>query len=165
MENIRYGRLDASDEEVIAVAKTAGAHEFIEQLENGYRTETGAGGSRLSTGQKQLISIARALLADPEVLVLDEATSSIDTETERKIQAGLSQLLKDRISFVIAHRLSTIFDVDRIAYIDHGRIIESGSHQELLVQNGRYANLYRQQSTDESFAASLKQLQKQRITT
>ena len=165
MENIRYGRLDASDEEVIAVAKTAGAHEFIEQLENGYRTETGAGGSRLSTGQKQLISIARALLADPEVLVLDEATSSIDTETERKIQAGLSQLLKDRISFVIAHRLSTIFDVDRIAYIDHGRIIEAGSHQELLVQNGRYANLYRQQSTDESFTASLKQLQKQRITT
>lgn len=158
-ENIRYGRLSASDEEIEQAAVAAGAHEFIERMEQGYDTLAGPGGSRLSTGQRQLISIARALLANPEVLVLDEATSSIDTETERKIQDGLIQLLRDRISFVIAHRLSTIFNSDRIAYVEHGEILELGSHDELLVRDGRYAALYRQQSTDASFRSSLKHLQ------
>lgn len=159
-ENIRYGRLDASDEEIVQAAHAAGAHEFIERMEQGYDTLAGPGGSRLSTGQRQLISIARALLANPEVLVLDEATSSIDTETERKIQDGLTHLLRDRLSFVIAHRLSTIFNSDRIAYVEHGEILELGSHDELLAREGRYAALYRQQSTDASFRSGLKHLQR-----
>lgn len=138
MDNIRYGRLDATDEEVIAAAKTVCAHDFIETLENGYYTEVNERGSRLSVGQRQLISFARALLADPKILILDEATASIDTRTEQALQTGLARLLKGRTSFVIAHRLSTIRGADNIMFIDGGRIVESGTHQELMDKQGRY---------------------------
>ncbi len=141
MDNIRYGRLDATDEEVVAAAKTVCAHEFIEGLENGYYTEVNERGSRLSVGQRQLISFARTLLADPRILILDEATSSIDVRTEQALQTGLARLLKGRTSFVIAHRLSTVRGSDTIMYIDGGRIVESGSHEELMAKKGAYYSL------------------------
>ncbi|HEU4618498.1 MAG TPA: ABC transporter ATP-binding protein [Gammaproteobacteria bacterium] len=149
LENIRYGRLDASDEEVVAAAKLAGAHDFITGLEQGYATEAGEGGNRLSAGQKQLISFARAILADPQILVMDEATSSVDTETERRIQQGLGRVLSGRIAFVIAHRLSTIRNATRIVVVEDGRITESGTHRELMALRGHYFELYRQQSLRE----------------
>jgi ATP-binding cassette subfamily B protein len=150
MENIRYGRLEATDEQVVAAARVAGAHDFIEQFETGYQTPTGEGGSRLSAGQKQLVSFARAILADPQILVMDEATSSVDTETEARIQQGMTNVLKGRIAFVIAHRLSTIRNADRIVVIEAGRITETGSHAELMDARGHYFELYRQQSLQES---------------
>ncbi len=152
MENIRYGRLEATDEEVIAAAKLAGADEFITEMENGYDTPTGEGGSRLSAGQKQLVSFARAILADPQILVMDEATSSVDTETEQHIQRGLANVLEGRIAFVIAHRLSTIRNADRILVIEAGRITEAGTHQALMDARGHYYDLYRQQSLQEASA-------------
>ncbi len=141
-ENIRYGRLDATDEEVLNAAKAVNAHEFILKLENGYETEVNERGSRLSVGQRQLISFARALLANPRVLILDEATSNIDTATEKLVQSGIEKLLFGRTSFVIAHRLSTIRDCNRIMVIDHGEIVESGSHEDLIKQKGLYYDLY-----------------------
>ncbi|WP_139902539.1 ABC transporter ATP-binding protein [Clostridium thermarum] len=138
MDNIRYGRLDATDEEVIAAAKAIKAHDFIVSLKDGYQTEVNERGSRLSVGQRQLISFARALLADPKILILDEATSSIDTKTEMALQEGLKKLLKGRTSFIIAHRLSTIKDASKIMYIDNGTIVEQGTHQELMAKKGSY---------------------------
>jgi ATP-binding cassette, subfamily B, bacterial len=149
-ENIRYGRLDASDDDVIAAAKLACADEFIHALEAGYDTEVGEGGNRLSAGQKQLISFARAVLANPQILVMDEATSSVDTETEQRIQRGLHNVLEGRICFVIAHRLSTIRNATRIIVVRDGRIAESGTHGELMALRGHYFDLYRQQSLKES---------------
>ena len=142
MENIRYGRLDATDEEVINAAKAVNAHEFIMKLENGYDTEVNERGSRLSLGQRQLVSFARALLANPRILILDEATSNIDTQTEMLVQKGIEKLIKGRTSFVIAHRLSTIRDCDKILVISDGEIIESGTHDELLRNKGMYYDLY-----------------------
>lgn len=142
MDNIRYGRLDATDEEVIEAAKAVGAHEFISHLEDGYKTDIMEGGAVLSTGQRQLLAFARALLADPRVLILDEATSNIDTQTERLIQSALETLLVGRTSFVIAHRLSTITSADMIVVMDHGKIIEQGNHQELLELEGMYHKLF-----------------------
>jgi len=144
-ENLRYGRLDATDEEVEAAAKTVGADEFIRNLEHGYDEQVGEGGSLLSVGQKQLISLARAVLADPDIFIMDEATSSVDTLTEALIQKGMERLLHGRTSFVIAHRLSTIRNADRIVVIENGRIAEMGSHSELLRQRGHYYRLYTQQ--------------------
>ena len=155
-DNIRYGKLDATDAEVEAAAKLAEAHEFISELEHGYDTEVGEGGNRLSAGEKQLLSFARAILADPQILVLDEATSSVDTETEQRIQHGIERMLSGRISFIIAHRLTTIRNADRIVFIDDGRVIEAGSHEELLQSRGRYFELYTQQSMDQSFRAAWK---------
>ena len=145
MDNIRYGKLDATDEEVMNAAKVVNAHGFISEMEKGYYTEVKERGSRLSQGQKQLISFARALLADPRILILDEATSSIDTQTEILVQQGLAQLLKGRTSFVIAHRLSTIRNADRIMIVDEGTILESGNHDELIKKKGIYYNLYEAQ--------------------
>ena len=145
MDNIRYGNREATDEQVIAAAKTVCAHNFICQLENGYYTEVNERGSRLSAGQRQLISFARALLADPRILILDEATSSIYTETELLLQKGLNELLKNRTSFIIAHRLSTIKNADCIMYVDKGGILERGTHEELLSQKGAYYELYMSQ--------------------
>ncbi|MBU3131259.1 ABC transporter ATP-binding protein/permease [Clostridium gasigenes] len=142
MENIRYGRLDATDEEVIIAAKAVNAHEFISKLENGYNTEVNERGSRLSLGQRQLVSFARALLANPRILILDEATSNIDTQTEKLVQKGIEKLLQGRTSFVIAHRLSTIRDCDKIMVVEDGEIVEAGSHNELLEKKELYYNLY-----------------------
>ncbi|MDA1075023.1 MAG: ABC transporter ATP-binding protein [Proteobacteria bacterium] len=150
LENIRYGRLDASDEEVMSTAHIAGAHDFIMGLEAGYATNPGEGGSLLSAGQKQLVSFARAILADPQILIMDEATSSVDTETEQHIQQGLVNLLKGRIALIIAHRLSTIRNAQRIVVIDRGRIREMGTHAQLMDLGGHYYDLYRQQSLQES---------------
>jgi ATP-binding cassette subfamily B protein len=150
-DNIRYGKLDATQDEIEQAARLAGAHEFITALENGYDTQVGEGGNRLSLGQKQLVSFARAVLKRPRLLVMDEATSSIDTETERQIQTGLARVLSGRTSFVIAHRLSTIRAADRILVIDRGSIVEQGTHQELLEQRGRYHGLYTEQSMRDIF--------------
>lgn len=141
LENIRYGKLNATYEEIVAAAKTVKADEFIREMEHGYETEVNERGSRLSQGQKQLISFARTLIADPKILILDEATSSIDTKTERLMQEGLNELLKGRTSFIIAHRLSTIQHCDRIMYVDGGIIQECGSHNELMAQKGKYYEL------------------------
>ena len=145
MENIRYGRLEATDEEVIEAAKLANAHQFIHRLPDGYKTMLTERGSNFSQGQRQLLAIARAILADPGILILDEATSSVDTRTEVTIQQALLRLMKGRTSFVIAHRLSTIRNADKILVINHGEIIESGTHTELLAQQGFYYNLYMSQ--------------------
>lgn len=145
MDNIRYSRPDATDEEVIAAAKAVKAHDFIMNMKDGYYTEVNERGTRLSAGQRQLISFARTLLADPRILILDEATSSIDTKTEFDIQEGLQVLLTGRTSFIIAHRLSTIKNASCIMYINHGRIMEKGTHQELLSQKGLYYKLYTSQ--------------------
>lgn len=141
-ENIRYGKLNATDDEVVEAAKNANAHDFISKLPEQYDTPIDADGMSISQGQKQLITIARALLADPKILVLDEATSSIDTVTEIKIQEALKRLMEGRTSFVIAHRLNTIKSADQIIMLEHGEIIEKGSHDELISQGGRYAELY-----------------------
>ena len=142
-ENILFGRLDASDEDVISAAKAVGAHDFIMGLKNGYDSAVEEGGATLSVGQRQLISFARALLADPRILILDEATSSVDTQTEQIIQRALATLLRGRTSFVIAHRLSTITSADKIVVIHDGKIIEQGTHVELLANQGMYYELYR----------------------
>lgn len=156
-DNIRYGRLDATDEEIEAAARLVNAHDFICKLEKGYDTEVGEGGSRLSTGQKQLISFARAVVADPKIFVLDEATSSIDTETEQVIQNAIQKVLKGRTSFIIAHRLSTIRSADRILVILDGKVIEEGSHYELIKQKGYYYRLYTNQFLDEEQARVINQ--------
>lgn len=150
LENIRYGNLQASDEDVIAAARTAGADAFIRDMPEGYATQAGESGNRLSAGQKQLISFARAILADPQILVMDEATSSVDTETELRIQQGLGQVLQGRIALIIAHRLSTIRNCTRIVVVKDGQISETGSHDELMRHRGHYYELYRQQSLQES---------------
>ncbi len=142
MENIRYGRLDATDDEVIAAAKTASAHSFISRLENGYQTVLEGDGANLSQGQRQLLNIARAALSKAPILVLDEATSSVDTRTERHIEHGMDRLMKDRTTFVIAHRLSTVRNSNAIMVLEKGEIIERGSHDDLLAQKGRYYELY-----------------------
>ena len=142
MENIRYGKLDASDEECIAAARLAGADDFILRLPEGYQTLLSENGSNLSQGQRQLISIARAAVADPPVMILDEATSSIDTRTEAIVQRGMDALMQGRTVFVIAHRLSTVKNSDVIIVLDHGHIIERGSHEELIAQKGQYYQLY-----------------------
>ena len=142
MENIRYGKLDATDEECIAAAKLANAHDFIERLPQGYNTELTGNGASLSQGQRQLLSIARAAVADPPVMILDEATSSIDTRTEKLVQDGMDKLMEGRTVFVIAHRLSTIMNSDCIMVLDHGRIIERGTHDELVAKKGTYYQLY-----------------------
>ena len=147
MENIRYGRLDATDEEVIAAAKAAHADSFIRQLPDGYQMELNEDASNVSQGQKQLISFARTLLCDPAILILDEATSSIDVQTEKALQTGLNRMLKGRTSFIIAHRLSTIRGCDKIMYIDDGGIAEAGTHEELMKKKGRYYKLYTAQKS------------------
>ena len=144
-ENIAYGKPDATDEEIKQAAILAHAHSFIKRLENGYDTMLSEDGSNLSQGQKQLLSIARIMLTDPSMLILDEATSSIDTMTEQRIQKAFANLMKGRTSFIIAHRLSTIKDADRILVMRDGNIIEQGSHEELLEKQGFYAELYNAQ--------------------
>ncbi len=141
-ENIAFGRPDARPEEIVHAAQTVGAHDFVLRLEDGYETQLGERGSRLSLGQRQLVAFARALLADPRILVLDEATSSVDIGTERTIERALRELLADRTSFIIAHRLSTIRDADLIVVLEHGRVVEQGSHEELLARRGLYTSLY-----------------------
>jgi ATP-binding cassette subfamily B protein len=148
-ENIRYGRLDAKDEDIEIAAKLAGAHDFIVNLEKGYEDEVGEGGNLLSVGQKQLISLARAVLRAPEIFIMDEATSSVDTLTETLIQTGMENLMKGRTSIIIAHRLSTIKRADRILVIEDGQIAEMGSHAELLHKRGNYYRLYTQQFRQE----------------
>ncbi|MCI5649406.1 MAG: ABC transporter ATP-binding protein/permease [Fusicatenibacter sp.] len=144
-DNIAYGRLDATDEEIIAAAKAVHAHEFIMELPDGYQTEISERGTRLSNGQRQLLAFARTMISDPRILILDEATSSIDTRTEIQVQQGIESLLKGRTSFIIAHRLSTIKNADRIFVIDHGKICEAGNHEELMAQKGAYYELYQAQ--------------------
>ena len=142
MDNIRYGKLDATDEECIAAAKLAGADDFITRLPQGYDTQLSGNGSNLSQGQRQLLSIARAAVADPPVMIMDEATSSIDTRTEAIVQKGMDALMKGRTVFVIAHRLSTVRNSDVIMVLDHGRIIERGTHDKLIEEKGTYYQLY-----------------------
>ena len=153
-ENLRYGRLDASDDEVVNAAKVAGAHTFIEELEEGYDSQVGEGGVLLSVGQTQLLSLARAILADPDIFVMDEATSSVDTLTEALVQDAMDAILADRTSFVIAHRLSTIRKADRILVIEDGRIAEQGTHAQLIRQRGHYYDLYTKQFRDERIGAA-----------
>jgi ATP-binding cassette subfamily B multidrug efflux pump len=145
MNNIRFGRPDATDEEVMAAARLARAHDFIERLPEGYQTRLGERGSGLSQGQRQLLSIARAALANPRILILDEATSSVDTRTERQIQAALEQIMQGRTSFVIAHRLSTIRNASQVLVLVQGEIVERGTHETLLAQRGVYYDLYMSQ--------------------
>ncbi|MGH2537853.1 MAG: ABC transporter ATP-binding protein [Candidatus Promineifilaceae bacterium] len=152
-ENIRYGRLDASDQKVVAAAKAVGADEFISHMPDGYQTDVGENGVNLSIGQRQIVSFARALLADPRVLILDEATSSVDTATEKQIQAALDSLMRGRTSFVIAHRLSTIVNADKIVVLNDGQIVEMDTHEALLAQRGRYYNLYTMQWVSQAPAA------------
>jgi ATP-binding cassette subfamily B protein len=154
-ENIRYGRLNATDDEIMRAAKLTGAHEFIESMKDGYASTVGEGGNQLSTGQKQLIALARAIIADPQIFVMDEATSSVDTHTERAIQSAIDRILRNRISFVIAHRLSTIKSASRILVIDAGKIIEDGNHRELIRRRGHYYDLYTNQFTHEREDAML----------
>jgi len=144
-ENIRYGRLDATDAEVEQASRLVSAHEFVTRLEQGYDTDVGHGGNKLSTGQKQLIALARAVLADPRIFIMDEATSSVDTETERLIQTGIDNVLRGRLSFVVAHRLSTIRSASRILVIEAGRIVQDGTHRQLIRARGRYYDLYTNQ--------------------
>ena len=148
-DNIRYGKLNATDDEIEAAAKLAGAHDFIKQFENSYEQDVGEGGNLLSVGQKQLISIARAILAQPELFIMDEATSSVDTLTEALIQRGMDRLMKGCTSFVIAHRLSTIKRADKILLIEDGQIQEMGTHRELIQKKGKYYNLYTRQFRQE----------------
>jgi ATP-binding cassette subfamily B protein len=148
LENIRYGRLAATDEDCIAAARMAGADSFIRQLANGYRTHLSERAGNLSQGQRQLLSIARAILADPAILILDEATSSVDTRTEARIHKALLRLMEGRTSFVIAHRLSTIRDAGQLLVIDNGEIVEKGTHRELLTLRGFYHHLYISQFRD-----------------
>ncbi len=154
-DNIRYGKLDASMEEIEAAARLVNAHDFISKLEKGYDTQVGEGGGRMSTGQKQLISFARAIVADPKLFVFDEATSSVDTETEQVIQNAIQKVLKGRTSFIIAHRLSTIRAADRILVIVDGKVIEEGSHKDLLRKKGYYYRLYTNQFLEEEGARLL----------
>jgi ATP-binding cassette subfamily B protein len=154
-DNIRYGRLDATDEEVRRAAEIVHAHRFITRLPDGYATQVGEGGGKLSTGQRQLVSLSRAVLADPQIFVMDEATSSVDTETERAIQAGIDAVLAGRIAFVIAHRLSTIRSADLILVVDHGRIVERGDHASLLALRGRYHRLWHEHRVRDSLRQSL----------
>ena len=148
MENIRYGKLDATDEEVIAAAKAAHAHHFIETLPGGYDFVLNEEATNVSQGQRQLLTIARSILADNPILILDEATSSVDTRTEQRIQKAMNHLMQGRTSFVIAHRLSTIRDADLILVMKDGDIIEQGNHEDLLAAGGFYANLYNSQFED-----------------
>ena len=141
-DNVAFGRPDAPADDVVEAAETIGANEFIVRLENGYDTQLQERGSRLSLGQRQLVALARALLADPRILILDEATSSVDIGTERKIERALRRLLAGRTAFVIAHRLSTIRDADLIVVLEHGQVVEQGSHDELMRRRGLYTSLY-----------------------
>jgi ATP-binding cassette subfamily B protein len=154
-QNIRYGRLGATDADVERAARLVNAHPFIAAMKDGYDGQVGEGGNQLSTGQKQLVALARAIIADPQLFVMDEATSSVDTQTERAIQAAVERVMQDRISFVIAHRLSTIRAADRILFISEGRIVEDGTHAELLRQRGRYYELYTNQFTTDKEAEVL----------
>jgi ABC-type multidrug transport system fused ATPase/permease subunit len=147
VENLLYGKPDATREELVDAAKAANAHEFIIQLPEGYDTEIGERGVKLSGGQKQRLALARAILADPRILILDEATSSVDAEAEFLIQQALERVLKDRTSLVIAHRLSTVRNADKIIVLDQGRIVETGKHEELLKRGGLYGQLYQRQMT------------------
>jgi len=162
-DNIHYGRLDASEEEIEAAATAVGADGFINRMPNGYHTVVEEGGQNLSVGQRQLISFARALLSDPHILILDEATSSVDTATEKQIQFALETLMQGRTSFVIAHRLSTIISANQIVVLDNGRIVEQGTHQELLVQKGRYYKLYTMQWAQQQSNAMTQQDEKNQV--
>ena len=156
LDNIRFGRPEATKEEVVEVAKLIHAHDFIMKTEKGYESQVGEGGDLLSTGEKQLISFARALISNPRIVILDEATSSIDTESEKMIQNAIATLLKDRTSFVVAHRLSTIVDADQILVLDHGKIMEQGTHTELMNLKGMYYELFTSQAIDEKTKHALK---------
>lgn len=160
-DNIRYGKLDATDEEIIAAAKMVDIHEFIMSQPNGYDTMLEDGGNQLSVGQKQLISFARAIIRDPKIMILDEATSSIDTETEAKIQGTINKVLKDRTSIIIAHRLSTVVDADRIIVMSDGKIVEQGSHKDLIQTNGWYHHLYMNQFKELNIDTQIKQYEQQ----
>jgi ATP-binding cassette subfamily B protein/subfamily B ATP-binding cassette protein MsbA len=153
-ENIRYGRLEATEDEVVAAAVAVGANEFIEKMPARYQTEVGEGGVNLSVGQRQIISFARALLANPHILILDEATSSVDTTIEKQIEVAIDRLMEGRTSLVIAHRLSTIINADKIVVLDNGRIVEMGNHNELLARKGRYFQLYSMQWAQNSIPLS-----------
>lgn len=148
-DNIKYGREDATKDDILEAAKAAHVDEFVRKLPNGYDTVLNESASNISQGQRQLITIARAFVADPEILILDEATSSVDTRTEVQIQHAMSQLLENRTSFVVAHRLSTIQNADNIIVMNHGSVVETGTHNELLAKNGFYANLYNSQFSDD----------------
>ena len=144
-ENICYGKSDATEEEMIAAAKAVHAHDFIMETENGYDTQISERSAQFSIGQRQLLAFARTMVSDPRILILDEATSSIDTHTELLVQAGIEAMLKNRTSFIIAHRLSTIRGADRIFYIDNQNIVEAGTHEELMEKKGAYYRLYQSQ--------------------
>ena len=141
-DNVAFGRPDATPEQIVAAAQAVGAHDFIMRLEDGYETNLQERGTRLSLGQRQLVAFARALLADPRILILDEATSSVDIGTERRIEEALDRLLAGRTAFVIAHRLSTIRDADLIVVLEHGKVVEQGTHDELMAKRGLYTSLY-----------------------